>query len=63
MAQFTELQIRRALAGFCGANANTLLHYLTYVAAVESEAADGDTPSEDDLIALRAAIMEWLDEG
>lgn len=56
-----EPAIRLALIGFVGAYRIPLLHYLTYTAKVESEAADSDTPSEDDLIAFRAAIMEWLD--
>jgi len=64
--QFSEHQIRRALAGFCGANGNALLHYLAYSAATENEAAiqSGEVPetsTEEYLVDFQVAIMEWLD--
>jgi hypothetical protein len=64
--KFSVEQIRRALVGFCGANPNGLLHYLAFSAAGENEAAinSGEVPenlTNEYLVDLQAAIMEWLD--
>lgn len=65
--RFTNYQIRHALIGFCGANANSLLHYLAFSLAAEHKAAlnSGQVPKEfsDEYLAeFQTAIMEFLDQ-
>lgn len=67
MKGFTEDEIRRALVGFCGANRNSLLHYLAFSAMLENEAAinSGGVPetfTTEYLAEFQSAIERWLDK-